>query len=415
MTADDPSSAWWHRREGLRDQYEGLYDALHATLAELVSELEARLVEDGLTATVRGRVKRFDGFYRKVLERGRTVRIVDPFEYITDIVGLRIVTPFVDDLQQVVAVLQANYALEEVDDKALALSVGEFGYDATHLLIAIPDALRERYPQTAVRVVEVQLRTTLQDAWAEVEHELVYKADLDVVDLGIRRKLMALNATLSLADTIFQEIRDYQRRRYDELRARHQELMDKVSTIPEKMGQRPRLEPLPLPEDSATASDVGEEGTSEADMSNVLVRALAAHLDADLAEAIALYSQVLAVRPVAAVLNHRGIAYFALSHYARAIADFTAAIAMVPEDVHAYTNRGLARRMAGDLTGALADLDHSLELNPMWADTLYGRALTHFDLGNIPAALRDCDRAIALKPEFKQVLRFKQFIQDADL
>lgn len=415
MNADGPSVSWWHRREVLREKYDGLHDELQAILVELVDEFEARLVEHGLTDTVRGRVKRFDAFYRKLLERSRTVMIAEPFAYLTDVVGLRIVTPFVEDLQQVAAELHAHYALEEVDDKALALSVGEFGYDATHLLIAIPDALRARHRQTAVRVVEVQLRTTLQDAWAEVEHELVYKADLDVVDLGIRRKLMALNATLSLADTIFQEIRDYQRRRYAELWSRHQELMDKVSTIPEKMGQQRGVEAPPLPEEAATVSGVEGDESSEAAMSGVLVRALAAHLDADLTEAIALYSQVLAVRPVVAVLNHRGIAYFALSHYERAIADFTAAIAMAPLGARAYTNRGLARRMAGHLHDALADLDHSLELNPMWADTLYGRALTHFDLGNIPAALRDCDRAIAVKPMFKQVLRFKQFIQDADL
>ncbi len=48
------------------------------------------------------------------------------------------------------------------------------------------------------------------------------------------------------------------------------------------------------------------------------------------------------------------------------------------------------------------------------ADTLYGRALTHFDLGNIPEALRDCDRAIAIKPDFKQVLRFKEFIRSSE-
>jgi len=415
MTMDDASAAPWPRREALRDQYDGLYEALQATQLELVAELEERLTEHGLKAAVRGRVKRFDSFYRKVLARSRSAEIPEPFAYITDLVGLRIVTPFVEDLRQVVDVLRTHYALEEVDDKALALSVGEFGYDATHLLIAIPEALLGRYPQGAVHAVEVQLRTTLQDAWAEVEHELVYKADLDVVDAGIRRKLMALNATLSLADTIFQEIRDYQRRRYTELRARHQKLMNKVSTIPERMSQQRRSPSPPWPEVSGATTAGAEREGAEVDMSDVLVRALAAHLDADLNEAIALYSEVLAVQPVAAVLNHRGIAYFALSHYERAIADFTAAIAMAPNDAHAYTNRGLARRMAGDLQGALADLDHSLELNPMWPDTLYGRALTHFDLGNIPAALRDCDRAIAVKPEFKQVLRFKQFIQDADL
>ena len=51
----------------------------------------------------------------------------------------------------------------------------------------------------------------MQDAWAEVEHELVYKSDITLPNQSIRRKLASLNATLTLSDLIFQEIRDYQK------------------------------------------------------------------------------------------------------------------------------------------------------------------------------------------------------------
>ncbi|MFS6554050.1 hypothetical protein VPJ68_00820, partial [Parabacteroides distasonis] len=53
--------------------------------------------------------------------------------------------------------------------------------------------------------------TILQDAWAEVEHELIYKTEFTPFDAPLRRKLASVNASLSLADTIFQEIRDYQK------------------------------------------------------------------------------------------------------------------------------------------------------------------------------------------------------------
>jgi putative GTP pyrophosphokinase len=415
MTREGLPDDWWRRQGALREQYDRQRDALQALAAELVCGLEALLARHGLAGAVRGRVKGFDTLYRKVLGRSRSVLIADPFDVITDVIGLRIVTPFIEDLQRIESAIREDFALEEVDDKALALSVGEFGYDATHLLIAIPASLRSQHGQVAVRVAEVQLRTTLQDAWAEVEHELVYKADLDVVDQGVRRKLLALNATLSLADTIFQEIRDYQRRRYAELRSRHQKLMDTVATIPERGPRRVAAPPPPMPMLAPPAArSVAEEG-DDAVVSDLLVRALAAHLDADLGEAIALYSQVLAVRPIAAVFNHRGIAYFTVADYDKAVTDFTEAIAMAPDDARGYTNRGLAHRMAGRLHDALADLDHSMQLNPTWADTLYGRALTQFDLGNIGAALRDCDCAIAIKPDFKQVIRLKQFLHDPDL
>ena len=59
---------------------------------------------------------------------------------------------------------------------------------------------------------------------------------------------------------------------------------------------------------------------------------------------------------------------------------------------------------------SLKDFNKSLELNPLWPDTFYGRSLTYYDLGDIQHALEDCDKAISIKPDFKQAVRFKQFI-----
>jgi tetratricopeptide (TPR) repeat protein len=49
-------------------------------------------------------------------------------------------------------------------------------------------------------------------------------------------------------------------------------------------------------------------------------------------------------------------------------------------------------------------------MNPLWPDTFYGRALTYYDMGNLHSALEDCDKAIALKPDFKQAVKFKQYM-----
>jgi len=411
--------SWWSRREELLERYEAQSDRFSQILKELRDLFRELLTEISVRGYVRGRVKSFDSFYRKLLERSRVDEFDDPFTYVTDILAFRIVTPFLEDLKTVESELRKGFSLVEVDDKATTLSISEFGYDSTHLLVAIPEDTLTLEVSVDIKVAEVQLRTTLQHAWAQVEHELVYKSSIDSVDDSVRRKLIAINATLSLADTIFQEIRDHQGRRYSELRHRHQKLMDKVSTIPEKMGHVERLGNIYIP----LAVTTPKKGTDEPNVppplestvDDTLVRALQAHLDTDLDEAVELYSQVLAVRPVHSVYNDRGITYFALSQYTKAIADFTTAIELQPTDARAFTNRGLAHRMAGNLRAAHDDFDHSLELNPMWADTLYGRALTHFDLGNIPAAMRDCDHAIAIKPDFKQVHRFKRYLQDREL
>jgi putative GTP pyrophosphokinase len=72
--------------------------------------------------------------------------------------------------------------------------------------LALPDDLANGLSFLDPPVCEVQVRTILQDAWAEVEHELVYKAEFTPFDEPMKRKLAALNANLTLSDMLFQEI-----------------------------------------------------------------------------------------------------------------------------------------------------------------------------------------------------------------
>lgn len=421
---------WWDSRLELLNEYNNHTTTYQEILTQIINLLEKLVQSTGINGLVKGRVKQFEEFYRKLLIRSQTESIQDPFIYITDLIGLRIVAPFIEDMQTIENQIQKELEVIEVDYKSRTLSLSEFGYDSIHMLIKIPSSILKGCGYQKDIIAEIQLRTILQDAWAEVEHELVYKASIDRIDNSIRRKLIALNATLSLADTIFQEIREYQRKRYLNLKNRHQKLMDKVSTIPEKMEKSsetiqklnnyPHEQDFPIDDLDLTAlyaeskHKVKEDG-SKSSLNDLLIEALHAHLESDLDKAVGLYTHLIAVNPNHYVYNHRGLAFFALSQYEKAIEDFTKAIDMAPDDMRVYTNRGLAYRMVKCYNEALEDFNKSLQLNPLWADTFYGRALTYYDIGNIKAAIEDCDHAIAINSDFKQVIRFKQFLQDQDI
>jgi putative GTP pyrophosphokinase len=286
-------------------------------------------------------------------------------------------------------------------------------------LIKLPEDITKKIKNTSNMKIEIQLRTILQDAWAEVEHELIYKTSIDKVEDTIRRKMIAVNATLSLGDTIFQEIRDYQRKRYKDIQERHKKLMDKVSTIPEKMGklkepvQSVEVEKIETPAEEPKKKFAPVNTADSKDkhqLNDLLVEAMNAHLENRLTDAVELYTQLILVSPNHFIYNHRGLVYFTLSEYDKAIGDFSKAIEIEPRDIRVYTNRGLAFRMLKRYDDSLRDFNRSLELNPLWPDTFYGRSLTYYDLGDIQHALEDCDKAISLKPDFKQAQRFKQFI-----
>ncbi len=397
---------WIENKQVLLKDYDKRVSRYRKILKSLIDSFNTNLSCENRRIQLKGRVKTFDAFYRKLLLKAQDQIIDSPFESIKDLIGMRITVPFLEDMRDIENDIRENYNLLEVDYKHRELTVKEFGYDSTHFSIEMPEDIAARFRLKETLTCEIQLRTILQDAWAEVEHELVYKTSMDNVEDTIRRKLTALNATLSLADITFQEIRDYQRKRYSHIQERHRQLLDKVSTLPEKMGnqyrERKEIEPIPH-----TTKDELSEGDN---LNDLFVAAMNAHISNDLERALEIYSHLLLISPNHYIYNHRGLVYFSLSLYEQALDDFTTAIEMEPRDTRVYTNRGLTYRMLKKFDLALGDFQRSLELNPLWTDTFYSRALTYYDMGDIRAAIEDCDHAIALKPDFKQAVRFKQFL-----
>jgi ppGpp synthetase/RelA/SpoT-type nucleotidyltranferase len=410
---------WIENKYRLHSHYDRNRKKFDKILELMTRKFEGLLQASGCNAQVKGRIKDFDALYRKLLQKSQKDSIEFPFDYITDVVGMRIVVPFLEDLNSVEKLIREHFEIADTKYKSRELSIREFGYDSIHLLIKLPEEITKKIKNTSNMKIEIQLRTILQDAWAEVEHELIYKTSIDKVEDTIRRKMIAVNATLSLGDTIFQEIRDYQRKRYKDIQERHKKLMDKVSTIPEKMGKlKEPAQPIEVERIETPAEEPKKkfapvntaESKDKHQLNDLLVEAMNAHLENRLTDAVELYTQLIFVSPNHFIYNHRGLVYFTLSEYDKAIADFSKAIEIEPRDIRVYTNRGLAFRMLKRYDDSLRDFNRSLELNPLWPDTFYGRSLTYYDLGDIQHALEDCDKAISLKPDFKQAQRFKQFI-----
>jgi len=63
------------------------------------------------------------------------------------------------------------------------------------------------YARYAGLIAEIQARTILQHAWAEIEHDIQYKS-VDTIPTGIRRRFMALAGLLEIADREFQAVQD---------------------------------------------------------------------------------------------------------------------------------------------------------------------------------------------------------------
>lgn len=400
-------------REVLKQRYEERLPLYEEILNALVRRVEEELKTLSIKASSKHRVKSFDSYFRKILARLREKERTGREEPITDILGIRIVCPFLENIQEVENLVRRLFLVVEVDKKGNGHSVKEFGYESTHLLIGIPPDLRPPEPVEEELFCEIQIRTILQDAWAEVEHELVYKAEFTPFDKPLKRKLAALNANLTLSDIIFQEIREYQRQLQRELKRRRNAFFTTVSE------RNAAFIPTP-PETRESAKQEGEEedeglvaGAGNS-IDEFLLRGLLAHNAGNYGKAIEIYTKLvkLEVQEMKGLVYvHRGMAYFAESRYEEALSDFSKSIELEPGNPRPYYLRGITYRMTQEYSEALKDFNTAISLDPFQFDFLYARAQVYFHMGDYPESLADCERAGNIDPSVKEVEELKRIIR----
>lgn len=391
-------------RKELLSKYEFAIPYFESIMIQMEKEMNSFLAEIDIHGNLKWRVKSFESFYEKIQ---RLEEKSEPLE-ITDIMAVRIVCPFLEDLEHVVDHIGERFKISEVDKKGKKHSVQEFGYDSIHLLIDLNDYFIPEVFTFKRKCCELQLRTILQDAWAEVEHELIYKSEWRMPTESVRRKLASLNATLTLSDIIFQEIRDFQKEVHQRGIQRRQSIERKVkmdTTFHDHEGTEQISEAL-------GSSHINLNSSLE----KKLLQALRAHSNEEYDIAIDTYTEVLSMKPDdklrSIIYNHRGMAYYVLSEIRASIKDFTKSIKFDEKNIRAWNNKAVALRYLKQYDRALGSFERSLLIKPDNAETLYLRAELFVELFEMEQARKDCLAALDLDNSYAEALELLKKIND---
>lgn len=142
----------------------------------------------------------------------------DPLKEITDLAGTRVVCLYVDDIALIERIVRKEFVVIEKVDKLSEKSADQFGYGAIHFIVRLGEkSSGARYDDLKRLVCEIQLRTVLQDAWAIIDHHLVYKNE-SAVPKSLHRKLNSLAGLFETADDQFQQIRKQRSDYVEEIR-----------------------------------------------------------------------------------------------------------------------------------------------------------------------------------------------------
>jgi putative GTP pyrophosphokinase len=161
--------------------------------------------------SVDGRAKSVGSFAAKAARRvDDRLLYTDPLREITDQVGIRVITYVHSDVAAVAQVFADQ--LEVLDDRDMGeetASEGRFGYASRHILVRVVDPAPAPYDDLVGQHASIQVRTVLQHAWAEFEHDIRYKGTVPEEHApDLERRFTLAAGLLELADHEFSAIRE---------------------------------------------------------------------------------------------------------------------------------------------------------------------------------------------------------------
>jgi len=180
----------------IRPHYERLANEMGEALISKVKEAKIK------TASITFRAKTVESF----IDKSERKPYKNPLTEITDLAGVRLVCLYESDIEKIEKVIQDEFKVCEKVDKYKEAGSDKMGYLGVHFVVELKDHYSgPRYDGLHGSKCEIQVRTILQDAWAIINHHLIYKNESSIPN-RLKRDINNVAALLEIAQGIFNKI-----------------------------------------------------------------------------------------------------------------------------------------------------------------------------------------------------------------
>lgn len=194
--------------DAIKSFYEssGLSDSLKAISADIISRIELlgeRLCERTgrpVTDNIISRIKSPESIVRKLVRKNREVTPQNALTTLHDLIGIRVVCPFQDDVFLLAEEISKNIGFEVVNIKDFVSKPKSSGYRSIHIILACDKTPGMRC------YAEIQVRSVAMNYWAILDHLLCYKSEDDRVK-ALREQLKDYAEEIAAIDRKFYKIR----------------------------------------------------------------------------------------------------------------------------------------------------------------------------------------------------------------
>lgn len=195
----------------MREQYESSYHMsryqyvldwlickLHLINAELKEERKRPVIQK-----ISGRIKTYDSVCNKLEKKKLSCDYETAVASLNDIVGVRAVCFFRDDINRVLDAIKAQRDIKIVKEKDYMEKPKKSGYQSIHVIVEVPVAIFERVE--TVRA-EIQIRSFAMDYWAELDYQMCYKKSAGEVE-AIQKEICSYSNIIAEVDSKMLELR----------------------------------------------------------------------------------------------------------------------------------------------------------------------------------------------------------------
>ena len=193
------------------EEFEELYIKYTLALRKLESELKNLFdaykfsnPSDDIVDHTKTRIKSFESASKKLQKKELKVTPENMDAHLCDMVGFRIVCPFIEDVYKVVDLIKSSdsFGIEKEND--YIKEPKESGYSSYHIDISIPIKFNG---EIAFVCAEIQIRTMAMDLWATLDHKLRYKLS-DNIQFELNPEFLARARDMNRFDYRMQCLRD---------------------------------------------------------------------------------------------------------------------------------------------------------------------------------------------------------------
>lgn len=154
---------------------------------------------------MKSRLKTEKSIIDKLNKKGYEVTTKNMILHVHDIIGIRIVCSFLEDVYDIVDIIKSSKQFKIKEEKDYIKNPKTTGYMSYHLIVLVPIYLNETVEHVEA---EIQIRTSAMDFWASIDHKVQYKFPSEIPE-EVKKEMYNCSLDIRKLDEKMQQLNEF--------------------------------------------------------------------------------------------------------------------------------------------------------------------------------------------------------------